>query len=66
MKLKEGDKVLIKRTGKEGVIIGIRYNPYRILPKWMSSPTYLVKELPSVVPFTGPHCLTRKDLKLLK
>ena len=66
MKLKEGDRVPIRKSGLEGVVIGLRYNPYRVLPKWMCSPTYLVKEDPPVLPYTRPYSLTTKDTKLLK
>lgn len=58
MKIKEGDNVIIKKTGQAGVVTRILPNPY--FPKWLCSPNYLVNIDKDN---TGPSVFTKKQLK---
>lgn len=58
MKIKEGDKVIVRKTGQSGVVTGILPNPY--FPKWLCSPNYLVSIDKDN---TGPSVFTKKQLK---
>ena len=57
MKIKEGDKVIVRETGQSGVVTGILPNPY--FPKWLCAPNYLVSIDKDN---TGPSVFTKKQL----
>lgn len=57
MKIKEGDKVIVRKTGHTGVVTGILPNPY--FPKWLCSPNYLISIDGDN---TGPSVFTKKQL----
>lgn len=40
MKIKSGDAVTIKKTGKKGIVVQSLPNPF--FPDWLVSPNYLV------------------------
>lgn len=58
MKIKEGDKVIVRETGQTGVVTRLLPNPY--FPKWLCSPNYLVNIDKDN---TGPSVFTKKQLK---
>lgn len=57
MKIKEGENVIIRKTGQAGVVTRILPNPY--FPKWLCSPNYLVNIDKDN---TGPSVFTKKQL----
>lgn len=61
-KFKENQSVIIKGTGDKGRVTRVLYNPY--VPKWLSSPNYLV--LIEGREDEEPHVITEKQLKKIK
>lgn len=59
MKIKKGDKVVVRKTGQSGVVTSVLPNPY--FPKWLCSPNYLVNIIDK--DNTGPSVFTKKQLK---
>ena len=58
MKFKEGDKIVVRETGKTGTIKRILPNPY--FPEWLSSPNYMVDIDRNE---DNPHIMAKKQLK---
>ena len=40
-KINKTDLVIVKETGRRGIVTQVCYNPY--LPNWLSSPNYMVR-----------------------